>query len=178
MKIENQSFSGPKEKVIEYPKINNQDIYEVINSFLKDRGSKYITENRMLLNDNELIEIKNLDTLFSKNDVEFIKVQNIQRESFILNEKFTKGFTVISLDSLQRMRDDKTQKVNFWTSFNEKYHQKELLTVSLPLFSIDKNIAIITTNTICSTCINSTTWVYKRINGEWKIYSPIFNVQN
>ena len=161
-------------------KVSDVEIHGVINSICISKNdstkTNYVTEDLSPLNERELFVLTKMDTLLSKEDVEFIKEQNDNRKKFKLNQQLIEN-KVIPIDSLRKMRDDKTQKINFWERFTEKYHEKSLMSISLAVFSKDKKIAIVTTSRICATCINRETSIYRKIKGRWKYVMPVLIAQ-
>lgn len=150
------------------------DVYEVINYVSETRNktpkNKYISENLSLLNEKELASIS---LIFSIKDLEFINEQNKKRLNFKLNQKLITNGTVIPNATLIQMK----KNGNLWEKFKKKYHEEKLLTISLPIFSKDKKSSLVTTSTICGTCINRETSVYKKVNGKWKLDKQLYTMQ-
>ncbi len=142
--------------------VTDFEIYEVI--------------NLMLLNESEILALEKLNLGISKSDVKFIQLQNKNRSTFKLNQKLLENSISISRDTLTRMKQTNLE-LSFWKRFIEKYHEKELFSISLPLFSKDKNTALVSTSFICATCLNSETMIYRKVNGKWKLIEVLSSRQ-
>ena len=173
------SCNGKTEKKNE--KISEKEIYKFLNTLLitiKEENipvdSNYVSYDKVdvfkiIKNDKSLIT--EIDSIFSKNDLNFIKVQFKKNEKFELNQKLIANRVVIPRDTIIKF-----SKTDFWKSYYLEYGHRGFSKVSMPLFSIDKKTAIISLSFICGrTCGGVEIMIYKKVNGKWIFYKSIMN---
>lgn len=141
------SYSTPQKKDVGYERlIPDSVLCETINCFINDTSIEEFKQcNRFVdkvgwkvLRAEDSLMIIKLDTLFSKDDLDFIFDQN--RNSIYFNTgECLKNKLLISGDTLRKInrRDD------FWDEFHKRYGKDGFCIISLPLFSRNHNIVII-----------------------------------
>jgi len=83
-----------------------------------------------------------MDTVFSQADLEFIFLQNRQAKNFNINTNLLET----SLNPIQKDSLDKyitNSRYDNFNEFYEKYGNHGFIIIKLPLFSVDKQIVII-----------------------------------
>lgn len=149
---------------------SDSEIYELIGSILTQEGNDRLSTKYLLQHDNDFhinsrdsLSIIALGSLLTKTDIEFIFEQYEQRETFYFKDSFA-GYTVINVDSLKQL-----DTAAFWSSYYSKYGQQGFFAISLPLFSLDKQTAIVNLAFCCGLkCAYGNLKVYKKLGGKWK----------
>jgi hypothetical protein len=139
---------------VQNDQISDTEIYEVINFIIDSSYSECINTTKYLTEDEEfsrtmnrnLERIKELDTIFSKQDIEFIYKQATKVDQFHLNQKLVLRKTVIPSDSLKLLITDKYNSQIYRDNYQKKYGTNKLVSTALPLFSLDRNTVIISTS--------------------------------
>ncbi|PKW19999.1 hypothetical protein [Flavobacterium lindanitolerans] len=158
--------------------VSEEDIYSILNfvistelpRFSNTPGKSYITESftNFSLSSQEEYLNNNPDSLFNKKDIEFIHQQMEDAVDFKLNQNFIKSKTVISFDSLLKLRNKGERTWKFWERFSKKYGKHEYFSISKPLFSVDKKTAIVSYGFHCgSLCGEGLTEIYRLVNEKW-----------
>ncbi len=116
-----------------------------------------------VLSPNDSLQIIRLDTIFSKDDLDFIFDQNSNSIKFNVGECF-KNKVLISGDVLAEFnsRDD------FWVKFREKNGLGGFWTISMPLFS--RNHCVVILKFSCSSGRLSAyggTFIFRKIANKW-----------
>lgn len=148
--------NNPRENENHEP-INDSLIYKNINYLLCHKGINPDLEDTIILSKqsmpfpfyfkNDSILLTQLDTLFSKADIEFIFSQKKQFEKFVINPIYIKNKIVVSSDSSIAV--------------------KSYSTISYPLFNLKKNIIIVRTSYYCGVfCGHQGVYIYKWMNNE------------
>lgn len=170
--------------------VNEKLSYEVINHILESIPKDERSFSNYLSCDNEQIPhaesksndylgISKMDTLFSKLDVKYIIEQNNERRNFSLNQNFIKSKTILPNEKLRELREQSYIRNNFWKNYSKVYGKKGYYTVSKPLFSLNKEIVIISTGHRCGElCGGGSTIILKKINGKWKFIGELLNWQS
>lgn len=170
--------------------VNEKLSYEVINHILESIPKDERSVSNFLAYDNEQIseqEIKSndylgiskMDTLFSKLDVKYIIEQNNERRNFSLNQNFIKSKTIIPNKKLKEFSEQTPNGNNFWGNYSKVYGKTGYYVVSKPLFSLNKEIVIISIGHRCGElCGGGSTIILKKINGKWKFIGELLNWQS
>ncbi len=177
-----------KEEVVVFQKeidlgISDEEIYSVINTHLEReiktykefslQGINYISfsifiKNGEDENDYDYFGIPSFiekDSLFTNEDLEFVKIQIKQTEVFDLNQKYISDFKVVHKDTFSNLLEN-ANRVSYGKIIREKYGNMSW--ISLPLFSKNKELAIVNYDYNCgSLCGHSRTSMYKKQNGKW-----------
>jgi hypothetical protein len=158
----------------QYEKISSQDYYNFFNSLADpDSVHEFNLENKAdltyILEDTTLIFSDT--SLFSKADIQFIKYQIQEAQSFRWESNRIAGSTVISSKKISKIF--KKDIDEGWKKFNRIYG-KGFSTFSVPLFTVDRNTCIVYKAGHCGgLCGHGGTSVYKKINGKWTYVKPI-----
>jgi hypothetical protein len=165
--------------------VTELELYEVINFMLpaiksnNQMNSNYVTEDVMMKivsKENNYLELDKMDSLFTKNDAEFIKKQLKGIDKFKLKQKLMLDKIIIPSDTLSKFQNNKINSLGFWENYRQKYGNKGFHTISLPLFSLDKKTVIITIGFHCGgLCGGGATEIYKKINGKWTLIKTLNN---
>ena len=173
-------ISCEEKKAISRNLVPDKEVYDIINFIIKNEfsksnnNSKYLSEEfPMILPDNEYFGIEKMDTIFSKSDVEFMKLQISKRYEFRIERNLIQNKVVIPFDSINKLRiSEKSDQ--FWKRFQIKYDARKFDGISLPLFSVDYKTVIISYGHHCgSLCGSGETSIYRRVNGHWKKFKVI-----
>jgi len=158
--------------------VSEKEMYSIINfvistelprlSNTSDKG--YITEsftNSLFFRQEEYLNT-NADSLFNKKDIEFIH-QQMNDTLFKLNPDLIKSKTVVSFDTLMKLRNKGERSSKFWERFSEKYGKHEYFSISKPLFSVDKKTVIVSYGFHCgSLCGGGSTEIYRLVGKKWE----------
>ncbi|ESU21248.1 hypothetical protein FCR2A7T_06750 [Flavobacterium cauense R2A-7] len=152
--------------------IPNKLVYEFINNVLLKENKIYQScEN--LLNKNYFIDIKGdstliskIDTLFSKEDKDFIKAQYLNANNFVLDPKLIKEKKLIKLDTTINSKEDLKR---FWQNVNKKYNCVGFIRV--PIFNKKRDTVIVQVSYNCGAfCAEGATYIYKlNENNRWEL---------
>ena len=157
--------------------ITDKEMYSIINfvistelpRFSNTPGKGYITEsftNSLFFRQEEYLNT-NADSLFNKKDIEFIH-QQMNDTLFKLNPDLIKSKTVVSFDTLMKLRNKGERAWKFWERFSKKYGKHEYFSISKPLFSVDKKTAIVSYGFHCgSLCGGGSTEIYRLVDEKW-----------
>jgi len=154
--------------------ISSQDYYDFFNSFINpDSVHQFNLESKpdfsYILKDTS--SIYKDTTLFSSEDIRFIKFQIKAGQHFRWKSNKILGAKVISSKKIEKFFKNGVDEG--WAEFNKKY-KNGFASFSVPLFSIDKNICIIYKAGRCGGfCGHGGTSVYKKVNGEWTFVKAI-----
>ena len=159
--------------------VSEKEIYEVLNTVLipyeKDNiplDSNYVSYDQIdvfeMIKHDSLLSVK-INSAFSKNDIKFINEQRKNIKKFELKQSLLSNIVVIPMDTI-----NKFLKNNFWSKYYQKYGHRGYNEISLPLFSIDKNVVLMSISYNCgSLCGGGSVWIFKKVNGKWQFYKPI-----
>lgn len=172
VKKESQQKLLPYSKITK-PKISKSDCYLFFNDVL-EKNAFIITELlqktkldkthiKILNHFTKKSKNKKLSRLINKNDLYFFIEQSKKRKSYSLD--FSKINRIKS--SRKKLNELSTQNLEvYWRkiyAIGDGYYF-----LSLPLFSIDKSIAIMEYNYSCgNVCYHLETRIYKRLSGKW-----------
>ncbi|RZJ99754.1 MAG: hypothetical protein EOO46_22035 [Flavobacterium sp.] len=152
--------------------ISDSEIYEVINFMVDSLNSecpnktKYLIESQTLeprLLKRILDQVNELDSIFSKKDVDFIRKQAKSFFEFKLKQEFVKQKIVIPKDSLEVLITDKYNSQIYRDNLEKKYGTYRFIGIAMPLFSLDKSIVIVARD--CD--IGGGVDIYRKENGKW-----------
>lgn len=161
---------------LEKPKmlVDKKTVYEFLNYNLSSEN--YIFKNcKSVLNrdplpyfsESDSIAITKMDSIFSRKDIDFIFKQSKFSKYFSIEKEYLKGIEIVELDTIKAFSNDKLIRNAYWYETNNKYFN--LCTTNIPLFSLDKQIAIIKIG--CDSQWG--TFVYRKENGKWKLIATI-----
>ena len=158
------------EKIDENHIVSDKEVYSFLSLILKNE-SKSITECRNenvigLINEN--YELKKMLT---HKDLIFIKKQIKNDKKFNLNPEYLDGFNVISQKRIKKEFSESKSMCMFWKKFEKNYGTTSLFSISLPIFSLNKKIVIISTELLSKGGFGyNGIVVYLRTKGRWKLY--------
>jgi len=146
-------------------------VCETINNILNDSTisefkhcDRFVDKVRWkTLSPDDSLQILKFDTIFSKDDLDFIFDQNSNSINFSVNECL-KNKVLISGDILAEFnsRDD------FWVKFREKYGLGGFCTINLPLFSRNHSLVILKYSYSAGRLnAYSGTFIFKKIANKW-----------
>ena len=163
----NRTFQLQSQEISEY------EIYGVINTMIDPSNSdctnhtKYIVGMNWLENTKFLNQLFDLvddqDSLLTKKDVEFIRFQAKSFFDFELKQEFLKYNIFIPEDSLEILKTDKYNGQIYRENLERKYGTYRLPGISLPLFSIDRNVVIVTRDCFIGGGVD----IYRKENDKW-----------
>lgn len=131
------------------------DEFKNCNRFIDSDGHKVLLEK-------DSLEILTLDSLFSREDLDFIFQQNLNSINFKLSDDL-KGKTLIPGDTLLKFNHRE-----FWEEFRKRFGKGGFCSIGLPLFSKDLSIVIIKYSFICGPLDGSGgTFIYKKKGEKW-----------
>ena len=169
--LQEKQDSIPQYSEIKKPKIKEKDYIDFFNQIL-DKNGLILNEKIEIfpiefeyLNDNLLTLTK--DKILNLNDIKFISEQaKIQKNIKLSPRKINrKKIERKILDEINRKYYNDLE--TYWKEiykYGDGYYNLEL-----PLFSIDKTIAILRYSYSCgSLCANTGTYIFKLTNGKWE----------
>jgi len=156
------------------PMVSDSLICATLNYFVNDTSlSEFKKCNRFAAKDGrkvlyseDSIAITRLDSIFTKEDLDFIFRQNLNSNNFKQGQ-YLKGKDLISGDTLLKL-----YHLEFWDEFNKRYGKGGFCSISLPIFSKNKDIVIIKYSSSRGR-LNASggTFIYKKAGGIWvKLY--------
>ena len=121
------------------------------------------------------IDSAHLDSLlFSKKDITFIQRQLSVMQYFKLNPQDIHNKQIISSDTLMTFFKKREGSESFWSSYRKKYGKGGFCSMSMPLFSLDKETAIFHMSYHCGgMCGHGGTYIYKRKKGKWTVVKEL-----
>ena len=153
--------------------------YELINYVIESKlqnfqneysRCKYLLDKEpyTVLSAKDSIRLIHLDTLFSKKDLDTIFKQNLAIKDFSINPKFLNvKIEIISSDTLIHYMDNSD---DFWDQYYNKFGRNGFAIVSRPLFSLDRQTAIIKYSCQYHGLNGEfNTLIYKRKNNRWEV---------
>jgi hypothetical protein len=142
-----------------------ETINYLVNDGLKEsfEGNRFIDKpSYEVLESDDSLKLLELDTLFSKQDLEYIFKQNSNAKYYQLN-KCLDNKTFISIDTLKKFNRE-----DFWTDFRRKYGQGGFNSISIPLFTCNRDIIIIQCSHSCGRlCGSGGTYIFKKQESKW-----------
>jgi hypothetical protein len=112
------------------------------------------------------------DTLFSKEDIDFIKKQIKQRNNSLWNSKLIDSVTFIKAAEIDSIF--KNFKVDSGWKIFYKTYGSDFFRMSFPYFSLDRQTSIIYIGHQCGDlCGEGTLRIYRRTKNAWKLYRKI-----
>lgn len=171
------SCSEPKETPEKFrpPKqiVGDRTIYDFLNSIIKDGSPHFkycddIMDREFLpyfLTKSGSLEIMKLDSIFTKRDIDFIFKQAGYSSYFKFDQKYISK-NIIELDTLKSFTENLDVKHEYWNSIHDQYGT--ICFVKMPLFSFDKQTAILETGSSCGgLCGEGGMYIYKKVNDKW-----------
>ena len=114
-----------------------------------------------VLQNQDSLKLTKLDSIFTKEDLDFIFKQN--RNAVYFKHKYLKNKVLIPSDTLMKFG-----RREFWKEFHKRLGEGGFCSISMPLFSKKMNIVIIKYSYSCGRlCASGGTFIYKRINNKW-----------
>ena len=149
-------------------------ICATINNFVNDTSihefqncNRFVDKDfrKVLLKEDSLVILR-LDSIFTKEDMDFIFRQNLNSVYF-RSGKCLKNKVLISADTLLNF-----EIMEFWPKFRKKYGEGGYCSISMPLFSVNHDIVIIRYSRNNGRLnASGVTYIFKKSNGKWiKIY--------
>ena len=158
------------EKVDQNHIVSDKEVYSFLNVVLK-KQSKSLTTCR---NEHVLEFIKDneeLESMFNAEDLVFVNKQIENEKKFALNSDYLSSSNVIPEKIINKLFIDSKNIDTFWLEFEKKYETQSYFSVSLPIFSSNKKTVIISTEILNRGGFGASgKTVYRKINGEWKLY--------
>ena len=169
-----------KEEVVQV--IDDKTIYEVINSLLAIKRKGAIEENHYItniidsipydvLNKEDSIMLKKMDTIFTQQDIDFIYGQAKYKPRFKIKKEFIKGYTILLSDTVTVGHESYFEdgSKNLKHDFHKKYGNG-FYSVTLPLFTRNRQYAMISIDNCCgSSCGSGVSLIFKKTKSGWKI---------
>jgi hypothetical protein len=161
-------------KTVAINPVPDSTIYSFIKEVMKGKENQGFSSREVLLTHEPLrgkndsvdsTDIAKLSKILTKDDLPFLNEQIKVIHNFSLNPNYFPGWKIISGDSVGLLFNQSNG--NFWQNFKSKYGRMGFYTVTMPLFSKDRNIAIIKINDHCGLCGGGGTYVYKKVNSKW-----------
>ena len=164
----NDNYDQPKWKQL----VNDTTIYDLLNScIVADSTYKYSNTvvgslGMLYLNESDSLNILKADTIFSKKDAAFIFKQARLRHFFNIDKsKLQQDKNVIYLDEKEVFGERRSE---YFSTIRQNHGSLYMMT--MPVFSTDLKTAMISTSNNCGTlCGVGATYIYKKINGQWKL---------
>jgi hypothetical protein len=150
------------------PLVPDSIVCETINYLVNDglkesfEGNRFVDKpSREVLEKEDSLKLIELDTIFSKQDLDFIFKQNNNAKYYQHNCLENKTF--ISMDTLKKFNRE-----DFWTDFRRKYGQGGMNSISIPLFNCNRNILIVNCSHSCGgLCGSGGTYIFKKQKSKW-----------
>ena len=162
--------------------VDEKTIYEVINSLLAIKRQGEIQENHYITNikdgfpndalsKEDSVILKKLDTIFTQQDIDFIYRQAKHKPHFKIKKEFINGYTILLSDTIKVEPESyfEDRSKNLKHNFRKKYGNG-FYSVTLPLFTKNRQYAIISIDNCCgSSCGSGLSFVLKKTKSGWKI---------
>ncbi|QYS86432.1 hypothetical protein JJC03_16270 [Flavobacterium oreochromis] len=150
--------------------VSDKEIYSFLSSILKNQ-TKSITK----CNNDDVLEFvqenKELKSMLTEKDLVYIKKQIGNENKFSINSEYLNDYDVIPEGKLKKMFRENRNLNTFWKEFENEYETESFFSISLPIFSLNKEIVIITTEVLHKEGFKARgKQVYRKVNGEWKLY--------
>lgn len=153
--------------------VDNKTIYEFINSCIASDTSYFKYCNTIIGREylppfsfkNDSLKIIQADSIFTKEDADFIFKQARYSTSFQLNERNLTEARNVILPKFEEALGENRHK--FWSNLLKECGG--YCSISMPLFSTNRKIVIIRLSHSCGgLCGYGAQYIYKNINGKWK----------
>lgn len=110
------------------------------------------------------LSLTSLDTLLGKTDINYI-FEQAEYRNFRLKPDLLKDKVVIPIDTIELFNPDKTPQ-EYYRNLLKKYGP--ICFIKLPLFSIDKQTAVVDISMGCGAlCGKGGRYLYRKVNGKW-----------
>ena len=168
---------------------NDSIIYDVINQVLDDSimneySCDKVAQDQFPTISNEFPDLlkpndpfakfERMDSIFTKNDIEYMRLQLKEFKNFSLRPDLIQGKLVIPFDTLRAFHERGKNVNGFWELYRESFGRSGFCSVSMPLFSKDKKTVIVKIAMLCGNlCGTGQTNIYKLKNGKWLIIKTI-----
>lgn len=117
---------------------------------------------RKVLFSKDSLTILKLDSIFTKEDLDFIFRQNLNSVYYKPGECL-KNMVLISGDSLLNF-----ESLEFWYKFSKKYGKGGFCSISMPLFSVNHDIVILKySSSLGRLNASGGTYIFKKIDDKW-----------
>ncbi|WP_423147336.1 hypothetical protein [Rubrolithibacter danxiaensis] len=152
--------------------VGRKAIYQFVNYIVKTEIQFPIEEEIVDQDiepfDSSILLSKTLKKTVLPEDVEFMREQSKSIKDFHLSSKYIVGAKVISGDTIKSFLDTKKGNQEFWNRFEKKYGNRTFYSISMPLFSKDKSVAIARLGYHCNgTCGSGGLYIYKKVRKRW-----------
>ncbi len=169
-------ISCTNQKKSDSSEVTDDEIYMIVKMVLKDFEThqkidgtfEYYLQDELETPPQAFL-IPNFDfqKYFSKNDLNFIDKQIVERTNFKLIQDSIKTKKIISKKIIQTFDTEKNDQLNrkdtFIKNYQKKYGSKYYDIISLPLFSKDKKTVLIDVSNI----FGGRSMIYKKNNDKW-----------
>ncbi len=156
-----QNTISPKDYYDFYNSLINSDSVNEFNLSSKPSLKPIIDDSVLIFRDS---------SLFSRNDIQFIKQQIDEGVNFTWQDKIL-GAHIIKDTKIKEIFRKGTRKG--WRKFNHRY-KGGFSRFSIPLFSIDRKTCIIYQSNHCgSLCGGGGISAYRKINGKWTFIKTV-----
>lgn len=154
------------------PIVSDTLVSRTLNYFIKTKlkdtiGGKYLNKTIFpVLSKEDSLNILRLTSIFTKADMDYIFKQNTNSRFFEIN-KFVENLQLVSADTLRAFRNTKDID-DFWSKFHEKYGDGGFVEISVPIFSLNRELIIIRYSYSCGgLCGSGFTTIFKKNGDEW-----------
>lgn len=162
--------------------------YELMNQVIEDNipSDKEIyillqqdlTQPAILIDPEEedYLGLNQYDSILSKKDIEYIykKVTDLRISQDLdlnlaqINNQNVKIISTSQFNKFIEKTISKNQRSEFWEEFEKEFGIHNYYSISYPVFSLDKNTAIMSFGHHCgSLCGDGFSAIYQKINGKW-----------
>jgi hypothetical protein len=106
-----------------------------------------------------------MDTIFTKEDLQFMTRQMRYNRYFKISNKYVKGYKIISTDTLIYIKQKNREDGSDYYTDQEKLYEGPLGTIDLPVFSKNKKYCLVR----ISNNMYGASYILKRTGATWKI---------
>ena len=162
------------EKVDKNHLVSDREIYNFLDFILENEPTT-ITKCKNFNVSDLFIANPDLKKIFTDKDLIFINKQIKNENYFNLNSEYLINKNVIPQNELRRFLSESNDAEIFWRKLKNKYNAESYSSVSLPIFSKNKKIAIISTEFSCKggLCGEGAIRVFIKVDGNWKFYDKL-----
>lgn len=172
----NEKIDNIDKQAAEKPRliVNKNIIYEFLNYNLSSENPLFehcetiLSQNPLpILTERDSLALLKMNTIFSKDDIQYIFRQSEFSKHFRIEKKYLKNKKVIELDTAIVFGNNKIDRETYWDEFNNTYYHN--CVINLPLFSIDKQTAIVKIGYQSESGI----YIYRKQDGKWQVLKTI-----
>ena len=131
-----------------------------------------VNDSKFLINADLEISVDLNKPFLTREDITFVLNQQSKLKNFKWDNKLIQGYTIIPTETIEKIFENGTKEG--WNTFNRQFGDS-FCEFSVPLFSKDKNVAIISHNYNCGPlCGEGWTVIYKKQGSKWEEVKSIF----